>query len=167
MADKPNKTIEAASRPAQEAVSQPAQSEQAGAGGSAGSATQAESAMRQGADQLRNQMSGMAEMSAQVSQNIITRSGQNFEIMRRIGETLASGIQSAASECSEYAQHTTRRQAELMQQLGAARSPDAVLEIQNRYLQDNLKELLSFSERLSRLSADKAKESGEHLDQKR
>ena len=54
-----------------------------------------------------------------------------------------------------------------MQQLGAARSPDDVLEIQNRYLQDNLKELLSFSERLSRLSADKAKESGEHLDQKR
>ena len=77
MADKPNKTIEAASRPAQEAVSQPAQSEQAGAGGSAGSATQAESAMRQGADQLRNQMSGMAEMSVQVSQNIITRSGRN------------------------------------------------------------------------------------------
>jgi len=167
MADKPNKIIEAASRPAQEAVSQPAQSEQAGAGGSAGSATQAESAMRQGADQLRTQMSDMAEMSAQVSQNVIARSGQNFEIMRRIGETLASGIQSAASECSEYTQHTTRRQAELMQQLGAARSPDAVLEIQNRYLQDNLKELLSFSERLSRLSADKAKEAGEHLDQKR
>lgn len=47
MADKTNKVVEAAS--------QPAQSEQAGAGGNAGSATQAESAMRQGADQLRTQ----------------------------------------------------------------------------------------------------------------
>jgi hypothetical protein len=147
-----------------EATSRPAQPEQARAGGSAESATQTESAMRQGADQLRNQMSGMAEMSAKVSQNIITRSGQNFEIMRRIAETLALGVQSAASECSEYAQHTARRQTEMMQQLGVARSPDDVLEIQNRYLQDNLKELLSFSERLSRLSADKAKEAGEHLD---
>jgi hypothetical protein len=155
MADKTNKTNKVV-----EAASQPAQSEQAGAGGSAGSATQAESAMGQGADQLRTQTSGMAEMAAQVSQNVIARSGQNFEIMRRIAETLASGVQSAASECSEYAQHTTRRQAELMQQLGAARSPDAVLEIQNRYLQDNLKELLGFSERLS-------KEAGEHLDEKR
>src|SRR3954470_15781768 len=99
MADKPNKTIEAASRPAQEAVSQPAQSEQVGAGGSVGSATQAESAMRQGADQLRNQMSGMAEMSAQVSQNIITRSGQNFEIMRRIAETDATAGRSAKPGC--------------------------------------------------------------------
>ena len=54
-----------------------------------------------------------------------------------------------------------------MQQLTSARSPNDVLEIQNRYLQDNLRELLSFSERLSRLSADKAKEAGEQLDQKR
>ena len=49
----------------------------------------------------------------------------------------------------------------------SARSPNDVLEIQNRYLQDSLRELLSFSERLSRLSADKAKEAGEHLDQNR
>ena len=156
MADNPNKGIEVASRPAQ--------SEPARAGGRTESATQADSAMRQGADQLRTQMSGLAEMSAKVSQNVLTRSGQNFELMRRIAETLASGVQSAASECSEYAQHTARRQAEMMQQLGAARSPEDFLEIQNRHLQDNLKELLSFSERLARLSADKAKEAGEHLD---
>ena len=54
-----------------------------------------------------------------------------------------------------------------MQQLSSARSPNDVLDIQNRYLQDNLKELLSFSERLSRLSADKAREASEKLDQKR
>jgi len=127
---------------------------------------QAESTIRQGADQFRNQMTGMAEMSAKVSQDLIQRSGQNFEMMRRIAETMASGARSAAAECGEYAQHTAKRQAEMMQQLGSARSPDDVLEIQNRYLQDNLKELLSFSERLSRLSADKAKEASERLDRK-
>jgi len=125
---------------------------------------QAGEAIRQGADQLRNQMSGMAEMSAKVSRELIEHSGQNFEVMRRIAETLASGVQAAASECTEYAQHTAQRQTEMMQQLSAARSPNEVLEIQNRFLKDNLKELLSFSERLSRLSADKAREAGERLD---
>ncbi|HSK39394.1 MAG TPA: phasin family protein [Arenibaculum sp.] len=124
---------------------------------------QAQDKVRQGAEQFRNQMGGMAEMSAKVSQDLIQRSGQNFEMMRRIAETMTSGARIAATECSEYARHTAKRQAEMMQQLGTARSPNDVLEIQNRYLQDNLKELLSFSERMSRLSADKAKEAGEQL----
>jgi hypothetical protein len=128
---------------------------------------QAGNAISQGADQLRDQMTGMAGMSAKVSQDLIERSGQNFEMMKRIAETLTSGGKSAVSECSEYAQNTAKRQAEMMQQLTSARSPNDVLEIQNRYLQDSLRELLSFSERLSRLSADKAKEAGEHLDQNR
>jgi hypothetical protein len=123
---------------------------------------QAGNAIRQGADQLRDQMTGMAGMSAKLSQDLIERSGQNFEMMKRIAETLASG-----SECSEYAQNTAKRQSEMMQQLTSARSPNDVLEIQNRYLQDSLRELLGFSERLSRLSADKAKEAGERLDPKR
>ena len=52
-------------------------------------------------------------------------------------------------------------------ELSSARSPNDLLDIQNRYLQENLKELLTFSERLSRLSADKAREASEKLDQKR
>ena len=128
---------------------------------------QAGNAIRQGADQLRDQMTETAGMSATVSQDLIERSGQNFEMMKRIAETLASGGKSAVSECGEYAQNTAKRQAEMMQQLTSARSPNDVLEIQNRYLQDSLRELLGFSERLSRLSADKAKEAGERLDPKR
>jgi len=112
-------------------------------------------------------MTEMAGMSAKVSQDLIERSGQNFEMMKRIAETLTSGGKSAVSECGEYAQNTAKRQAEMMQQLTSARSPNDVLEIQNRYLQDSLRELLSFSERLSLLSADKAKEAGERLDQNR
>jgi hypothetical protein len=138
--------------------------EQVGAEGRAEPRRQVEDVIRQGADQFRNQMSGMAEMSAKVSRELIERSGQNFEVMRQIAETLASGVQTAASECSEYAQHTAQRQAEMMQQLSAAQSPNDALRIQNHFLKDNLKELLGFSERLSRLSADKAKEAGEHLD---
>ncbi|WP_158046099.1 phasin family protein [Skermanella pratensis] len=130
---------------------------------------QAENTLRQGADQLRNQMGNMADvagMSAKVSQELIQRSGQNFEMMKRIAETMTSGARSAAGECAEYAKHSAKRQSEMMQQLASARSPNDVLDIQNRYLQDNLKELLNFSERLSRLSAEKAKEAGERLDQK-
>ena len=52
---------------------------------------QAEEAIRQGADQLRNQMGNMqdmAGMSAKVSQELIQRSGQNFEMMKRIAEAM-------------------------------------------------------------------------------
>ena len=83
-------------------------------------------------------MTETAGMSAKVSQDLIERSGQNFEMMQRIAETLASGIKSAVSEYSEYAQNTAKRQSEMMQQLTSARSPNDVLEIQNRYLQDSL-----------------------------
>jgi hypothetical protein len=131
------------------------------------STKQAENAIRQGADQLRDQMTETTGMSAKLSQDLIERSGQNFEMMKRIAETLASGIKSAVSESGEYAQNTAKRQSEMMQQLTSARSANDVLEIQNRYLQDSLRELLSFSERLSLLSADKAKEAGERLDQNR
>jgi hypothetical protein len=106
---------------------------------------QAGNAIRQGADQLRDQMTGMAGMSAKLSQDLIERSGQNFEMMKRIAETLASGGKSAVSECSEYAQNTAKRQSEMMQQLTSARSPNDVLEIQNRYLQDSLRALLTES----------------------
>jgi hypothetical protein len=131
---------------------------------------QAEDTIREGADQLRSQMGkmgDMAGMSAQVSQELIQRSGQNFEMMKRIAEAMTSGAKSAASECAEYAKHSAKRQTEMMQQLASARSPNDVLDIQNRYLQDNLKELLSFSERLSLLSADKAREVSEQIDKKR
>jgi hypothetical protein len=153
MADNKTKGGETASKPAQNAADAGAEATR-----------QAESNIRQGADQLRNQMGGMAQMSAKVSQDLVNRSGQNFEMMRRIAETMASGARSAATECAEYAQHTAKRQAEMMQQLSGARSPDDVLEIQNRYLQENLRELLSFSERLSTLSAEKAREAGQKLD---
>jgi hypothetical protein len=156
MADHRNKGVEQA--PRTDRV------EQVGAEGGAEPMRQAGDAIRQGADQLRNQMSGMAEMSAKVSRELIERSGQNFEVMRRIAETLASGVQTTANECTEYVQHTVQRQTWMMQQLSAAQSPNEVLEIQNHYLNDNLKEILSFTERLSRLSADKAKEAGERLD---
>src|SRR3954449_12823564 len=143
-----------------EKASRPSQPTQA----ATDSTKQTENAIRQGADQLRGQMAGM---SAKVSQDLIERSGQNFEMMKRIAETFASGIKSAVSKSGEYAQNTAKRQAEMMQQLTSARSPNDVLEIQNRYLQDSLRDLLSFSERLSLLSADKAKEAGERLDQNR
>ena len=60
------------------------------------STKQAENAIRQGADQLRDQMTKTAGMSAKLSQDLIERSGQNFEMMKRIAETLASGMDRAS-----------------------------------------------------------------------
>ena len=96
MANTGNEGGEKASRP-----SQPTQA-------ATDSSRQAENAIRQGADQLRDQMTGMAGMSAKLSQDLIERSGQNFEMMKRIAETLASGVKSAVSEmrriCPEHGQ---------------------------------------------------------------
>jgi hypothetical protein len=126
--------------------------------GRGGTTTQAE-AFQRGADQVRN----AAQTSAQLSQDMIQRAGQNFEVMRRIGETLSSGARTAGNELSEYVRHTAQRQQEMTQRLAQARTPSDVLDIQNQYFQDNLKELLGLSERLSQNSAETAKQAGQGI----
>ncbi|HEY8612302.1 MAG TPA: phasin family protein [Roseomonas sp.] len=115
--------------------------------------------LQHGADQMR----GAAEASAQLPREMIDRAGQNFEVMRRIGETLSSGAQSATSEVSEYVRHTTQRQQEMVQKLSQARTPSDVLDIQSRYFMDNLRELLGVSEKLLQNSADTARQAGQGL----
>ena len=132
------------------------QNQPSGAGG--GTTTQAE-AFQRGTDQLRN----ATQASAQLSQDMIQRAGQNFEVMRRIGETLSSGARTAGNELSEYVRHTAQRQQEMTQRLAQARTPSDVLDIQNQYFQDNLKELLGLSERLSQDSAETAKQAGQGI----
>jgi hypothetical protein len=83
--------------------------------------------------------------------------------MRRIGETLGSGAGAAAADLSEYMRHTTQRQQEMAHQLSQARTPSDVLDIQARHFQDNLRELLRLSERMSRTSADTAREAGQRI----
>lgn len=125
----------------------------------AGTFQQATSAMQLGAEQMR----GAAEASARLPQEMIQRASQNFEVMRRIGETLSSGAQAATSELSEYVQHTAQRQQEMAQQLTQARTATDLFDIQTRFFQDNLRELLGLSERLLQHSATTARQAGQTI----
>ncbi len=123
-------------------------------------------AIQQGRDALQRgaeQMRGATEGSARISRELIERAGQNFEVMRRIGETLTSGVREATTDLTEYVRHTAQRQQEMVQALGRARSPEEVLEIQTRHFQDNLRELLGLSERLARNSAETARRAGQGI----
>jgi hypothetical protein len=131
----------------------------AGQAGGAGSVQQGHEAVQRGVEQMRS----AAEASAKLSQEMIERATQNFEVMRRIGETLGSGARSAAEDLSEYVRHTAQRQQEMAQRLAQARTPNDVLEVQTRYFQDNLRELLGLSERLSQTSAETARQAGQKL----
>jgi hypothetical protein len=125
----------------------------------AGAAQQATDALQRGAEQMR----GTAEASARLSQEMIQQASQNFEMLRRIGETLGAGTRTATADLSEYVRHTSQRQQEMAQQLSQARTPGDVLNIQTRYFQDNLKELLSLSERMSLRSAETARQAGQSI----
>ena len=125
----------------------------------AGASQQANDALQRGAEQMR----GAAEASARLSQEMIQRASQNFEVLRRIGETLGSGARTATAQLSEYVRHTSQRQQEMAQQLSQARTPNDVLDIQTRHFQDNLRELLSLSERLSQHSAEAARQAGQSI----
>ena len=128
-------------------------------GTSAGAFQQANDALQRGAEQMR----GTAEASARLSQEMIQRASQNFEVLRRIGETLGSGARTATAELSEYVRHTSQRQQEMAQQLSQARTPSDVLDIQTRHFQDNLRELLGLSERLSQHSAEAVRQAGQSI----
>ncbi|HEX2173771.1 MAG TPA: phasin family protein [Dehalococcoidia bacterium] len=121
--------------------------------------TSAGTAAQTGADQMR----AAAQMSAQLSQEMIQRAGQNFEVMRRIGEALSAGGRTATTELSEYVRHTAQRQQEMTQRLAQARTPNDVLDIQTQYFQDNLRELLGLTERLSQNTAETARQAGQGI----
>ncbi len=123
-------------------------------------------AAQQGRDALQRsaeQMRGAGEASARLSRDLIERAGQNFDVMRRIGEAMGSGARAAGAELSEFVRHTGRRQQEMAQDLARARTPGEVLEIQTRHFQDGLRELLGLSERLARNSAETARQAGQEI----
>jgi hypothetical protein len=129
------------------------------ASGASGGTTDQTGASQRGADQMRN----AAQMSAQLSQEMIQRAGQNFEVMRRIGAALNAGGRSAGNEFAEYVRHTAQRQQEMAQRLAQARTPSDVLDIQTGFFQENLRELLGLTERLSQNTAETARQAGQGI----
>ena len=124
-------------------------------------------ATRQGADKLREQMDTMLGTSSRVSQEAAQRTNANLELMKRLAETMLSGAREASSEMVAWTRQASERQAEASRHITQARRMDEMLDIQDRYIRENLQALLDLSARVSRLSADKASEASSHLDQDR
>ena len=124
-------------------------------------------ATRQGADKLREQMDTMLGTSSRVSQEAAQRTSANLELMKRLAETMLSGAREASSETVDWTRQAAERQAEATRQITQARGMEEMLDIQNRYIRENLQALLDLSAKVSRLSADKASEASGHLDQDR
>jgi hypothetical protein len=124
-------------------------------------------ATRQGADKLRGQMDTLLGTSSRVSQEAAQRTSANLELMKRLAETMLSGAREASSETVTWTRQAAERQAEATRQITQARSMEEMLDIQDRYIRDNLQALLELSAKVSRLSADKASEASGHLDQDR
>jgi Phasin protein len=115
-------------------------------------------ATQQGAEKLQGQMSTMLDTTSRVSQEAVRRTSENMELMKRLAETMISGVREASSEMVEWNREASKRQAEAIREITQARSMDEVLDVQNRYIRENLQTLLDLSAKVSRLSADKASE---------
>ena len=112
-------------------------------------------------------MNTMLDTTGGASQKAAQLASENLELMKRLAETMASGVREASSEVVEWTRRASERQAEATRQIAQARGVDEVLDIQNRYTRESLQSLLELSGKVSRLSADKASEASGHLDQDR
>ena len=109
----------------------------------------------------------MLGTTSRVAQEAARRTSENLELMKRLAETMLSGAQEASSEVADWTRQASERQAEATRQITQARGMDEMLEVQNRYVRENLQALLELSAKVSRLSADKASEASGQLDQGR
>ena len=124
-------------------------------------------AVRRGAEKLQGQVDTALDTAGRASQEAARRTGENLELMKRLAETMASGAREATSEIAEWTRQASERQREAISQFTQAHGLDEVLDIQNRYVRENLQALLDFSAKVSRLSAEKASEASGHLEQDR
>lgn len=122
-------------------------------------------ATQQGAERLQGQMSGMLDMTSRVSQKAARRTSENLELMKRLAETMGSGVREASSEVVDWTRQASERQAEATRQITQARSMEEVLDIQNRYVRENLQALLDVSAKVFRRSADKTDKASGQLKQ--
>ena len=106
----------------------------------------------------------MRDTTGRVAQEAARRTSENLELMQRLAETMLAGAREASSEVAEWTRQASERQAEATRQITQARGMDEMLDVQNRYVRENLQALLELSAKVSRLSADKASEASGHLD---
>ena len=113
---------------------------------------------------LQGQANPMLDTASRVSQEAMRRTSENLELMKRLAETMISSAREASSEMAEWTRQVSERQAEAMRQITQARSMEEVLDIQNRYIRENLQALLDLNAKIARVSADKADEASGHLE---
>jgi len=121
-------------------------------------------AARQDAERLQGQTTPRLDTTSRVFQEATRRTSENLDLMKRLAETMASGVREASSDMVDWTQQVSERQAEAMRQITQARSMEEVLDIQNRYIRENLQALLDLNAKIARVSADKADEASGHLE---
>jgi hypothetical protein len=112
-------------------------------------------------------MRSPCDATSRVSQEAARRASENLELMKRLAETMTSGVREASSEVLQWTRQASERQAEAMRQMAQAKSMDEALNLQSNYIRENLQSLLDLSTKVSRVSADKTSEASGHLDQDR
>jgi hypothetical protein len=122
---------------------------------------------REGAQQVREQLSNMGEMISRAAQATARRDSENLELVTRLAETMASGFHAAGSEVADWSRQAVDRHAEAVRRLSQTRSLDEMLTIQDAYVHDNLQALLDFGAKISQLSAGKASEASGHVEKKK
>jgi hypothetical protein len=121
-------------------------------------------AARHPAERLQGQTTPRLDTTSRVFQEATRRTSENLDLMKRLAETMASGVREASSDMVDWTRQVSERQAEAMRQITQARSMEEVLDIQNRYIRENLQGLLDLSAKISRLSANKASEASGQLE---
>ena len=122
---------------------------------------------QQGAEKFQSQMSALRDATGRVSEEAARRASENLELMKRLAETMTSGVREASSEVLQWTRQASERQAEAIRQMAQAKSMDEALNLQSNYIRENLQSLLNLSTKVSQLSADKTSEASGYLDQDR
>jgi hypothetical protein len=136
----------------------------ASAAGSAADRTADAARAATDAERLQGQTTPRLDTTSRVFQEATRRTSENLDLMKRLAETMASGVREASSDMVDWTRQVSERQAEAMRQITQARSMEEVLDIQNRYIRENLQGLLDLSAKISRLSANKASEASGQLE---
>jgi hypothetical protein len=118
-------------------------------------------------DVASRQLASVTDQASRTAREVADRTGQNFDTVMQVATTAASGYQSVMSELVGQSQQAAQRYVDALNQAFRVRSPNDLLNIQSRYLQDSLNAMLTTSAKISQITADTANEAAGKLNQRK
>jgi hypothetical protein len=118
-------------------------------------------------DVASRQLASVTDQASHTAREVADRTGQNFDTVMQVATTAASGYQSVMSELVGQSQQAAQRYVDALNQAFRVRSPNDLLNIQSRYLQDSLNAMLTTSAKISQITADTANEAAGKLNQRK